>query len=140
MRNKSRIYMTAPDLEKITGLLEKIGRDRPKDNRLAEQLKKEIRRARVVSAGNIAGDVVTLNSRVRLKDLDSNEDYVFQVVLPAEADLDQGKISVLAPIGTALLGYRTGDVVSWQVPGGLRKFRIEEMLYQPETEGDFFSR
>ncbi len=125
-------------MEKLNGLLDTIDRDRPKDNGFAEQLKREIRRARVVSPSHITGDVITLNSRIRLIDLDTGEDFVFQVVLPAEANLDQGKISVLAPVGTALLGYRTGDVVSWQVPGGIRKFRIEEMLYQPETEGDFF--
>jgi regulator of nucleoside diphosphate kinase len=138
MRNKTRIYMTEPDVEKLNRLLDTIDRDRPKDNGFAEQLKKEMRRARVVSPGHIAGDVVTLNSRIRIKDLDTGEDFVFQVVLPAESDPEQGKISVLAPVGTALLGYRTGDAVSWQVPSGIRKFRIEEMLYQPETEGDFF--
>lgn len=138
MRNRTRIYMTEPDVEKLNGLLDTIDRDRPKDNGFAEQLKEEMRRARIVSATNISGDVVTLNSRIRLKDLTTGEDLIFQIVLPEEADLDQGKISVLAPVGTALLGYRTGDVVSWRVPGGIREFRIEQMLYQPEAVGDFF--
>jgi regulator of nucleoside diphosphate kinase len=59
------------------------------------------------------------------------------VVFPSEADSEQGKISVLAPVGTALLGYRVGDTVEWVVPGGLRRLKIERILYQPEAAGDY---
>jgi regulator of nucleoside diphosphate kinase len=59
------------------------------------------------------------------------------VVFPSEADSEQGKISILAPVGTALLGYRVGDTVEWKLPGGLRRLKIERILYQPEAAGDY---
>ena len=54
-----------------------------------------------------------------------------------EANYDEGKISVLAPVGTALLGYRVGDTIEWQVPSGLRRLKVEELLYQPEAAGQY---
>jgi regulator of nucleoside diphosphate kinase len=76
-----------------------------------------------------------MNSRVRLTDAGTNEEQVYTVVFPSDANVEQRKISVLAPIGTAILGYRVGDMVEWRVPGGIRKLRIEEILYQPEAAG-----
>ena len=81
-------------------------------------------------------DIVTMNSRIRLTDLDSAEELVYTLVYPAEADYAAGKISVLAPVGTALLGERVGNEIVWDVPGGTRRLRIEELLYQPESSGD----
>ena len=74
-----------------------------------------------------------MNSRVRLKNLTTGKEMTYTLVFPKDADLTAGRISVLAPIGTAILGYRAGDVIAWSVPGGKRKFRIEEVLYQPEA-------
>jgi regulator of nucleoside diphosphate kinase len=90
-----------------------------------------------VEARAIPHDVVTMSSRVRLKDLGMNEEKVCTLVFPSEADLSQQKISVLAPIGTAILGYRIGDTVEWRVPAGVKKLRIEEILFQPEAEGHY---
>jgi regulator of nucleoside diphosphate kinase len=78
-----------------------------------------------------------MNSRVRLKDLETNEEKVYTLVFPSEADLSQQKISVLAPIGTAILGYRIGDTVEWRVPAGVKNMRIEDILFQPEAEGHY---
>ncbi len=95
-------------------------------------LEAEVRRARVVPAGQVPADVITMNSVVRLHDLDSGETEVYELVYPADADLALDRISVLAPVGTAILGYRAGDVIEWPVPAGLRRLRVEEVLYQPE--------
>jgi len=62
---------------------------------------------------------------------------VYWLAFPTEANFDDGKISILAPIGTALLGYKRGDVIKWQVPSGLRRLKVEEVLYQPESAGDY---
>jgi len=62
---------------------------------------------------------------------------VYTLVFPSDADLKNGKLSVLAPIGTALLGYRQGDIFNWKVPGGTMKIKVLEILYQPEASGDF---
>jgi regulator of nucleoside diphosphate kinase len=72
-----------------------------------------------------------MHSRVRLKDLDSGKENVYTLVFPAEADIAQSRISVLAPLGTALLGYRQGDVIRWRVPGGWRRWKVKEVLDQP---------
>jgi regulator of nucleoside diphosphate kinase len=57
-------------------------------------------------------------------------------VFPEEADIPQGKISILAPLGTAMLGYRVGDTFEWDTPGGKRSIRVMKILYQPEASGD----
>jgi len=72
-----------------------------------------------------------------MRDLDSGAEMITQLVFPGDADLKQNKISVLAPIGTALIGYRVGDTVEWQAPAGVKRMKIEEILYQPEAAGDF---
>jgi regulator of nucleoside diphosphate kinase len=59
------------------------------------------------------------------------------LVFPDDADIDQNRISVLAPIGTAMLGYSVGDAFEWQVPAGLTRFKVKEILYQPEASGDY---
>jgi regulator of nucleoside diphosphate kinase len=78
-----------------------------------------------------------MNSRVRFVDLYTGEERVCTVVFPSDANIEQDKISVLAPIGTALLGYRAGDTIEWRVPSGNKQVRIEEILYQPEAAGHF---
>jgi len=68
--------------------------------------------------------------------LDTGKDEVYQVVYPEDIDIEENKISILAPIGTAILGYKLGDIIEWQVPAGLRRLKIKKVLYQPEAAGD----
>jgi regulator of nucleoside diphosphate kinase len=77
-----------------------------------------------------------MNSRVRLLDLDTRIAVEYTLVYPGESDLAKGKISVLAPVGAAMIGYREGDEIEWNVPGGRRRFKVEAVLYQPEAAGD----
>lgn len=93
----------------------------------------ELQRARVVPRAEIPPDVVTMGSTVRLADLETGEQETYTLVYPDEADIEENKLSVLAPIGTALLGYRAGDEVEWPVPAGVRRFRVEEVLFQPQS-------
>jgi regulator of nucleoside diphosphate kinase len=92
----------------------------------------ELRRARVVPRAKVPRDVVTMNATVRLRDLEAGEDETYTLVYPHEADIEANRLSVLAPVGTALLGYRVGDVVEWPVPAGVVRFRIEEVIPQPQ--------
>jgi regulator of nucleoside diphosphate kinase len=78
-----------------------------------------------------------MRSKVRLRDLDTGEEMVYTLVFPSEANFDEGKISVLAPVGTAMLGYRVGSLIEWEVPSGRRRLKVEELLYQPEAAGDY---
>ncbi|MBN2115533.1 MAG: nucleoside diphosphate kinase regulator [Anaerolineales bacterium] len=102
-----------------------------------EKLRGELDRAQIVTPQEIPGDVITMNSKVVLLDLDSGESETYTLVYPEHANPAEGKISILAPIGTAMLGYRVGDVFEWEVPAGKRKLRIEKILYQPEAAGDY---
>jgi regulator of nucleoside diphosphate kinase len=99
-------------------------------------LKQELEHAQVVDSKDIPADVVTMNSTVKVRPEGSKRTQTFTVVYPEHADIDEDKISILAPIGTALLGYREGDEVEWEVPAGKRKFTIEKVTYQPEAAGD----
>lgn len=132
-----KIVITRFDKERIEELIEiglqrGDGRDR---NHLA-QLQTELERAEVVAPDDVPSNVVTMNSNVVLRDLDSGDDLAYSLVFPEDADIDKGAISILAPIGTALLGYRVGDRIEWPVPSGRRAFKIEKIVYQPEAAGD----
>jgi len=127
------IFITEPDMEKLRRLLNSVRHSASKDLEHLAMLEEELDRARIVSGRRVPADVVTMNSRVRMADLDTGKEMTYTVVFPWEADFSQGKISVLAPIGTAILGYRAGDVIEWNVPAGRRKFRVEEILHQPEA-------
>lgn len=131
------IYITEFDLARLEDLLDKVDTEGSRDSRHLQELEDELLRAEVVEPRQIPADVVTMNSRVALKDLATGEEMVYELVFPADARLEENKISILAPIGTALLGYRAGDTITWKVPGGTRKIKITKILYQPEAAGDF---
>lgn len=104
-------------------------RDRPQWEALEEELEK----AKVVSSDQIPADVVTMRSRVRIVDLRTGEQLVYRIVYPHEANYAANKISILAPIGMALLGYSAGTEIDWNVPSGSRRLRIEAVEHQPES-------
>ena len=101
------------------------------------ELENELQQAEVVASKKIPKKVITMNSKVRLKDLDSGKEMVYSLVFPGQADITQNKISILSPLGTALIGYRTGDIIEWKAPAGLRRLKVEEIVYQPEAAGDY---
>ena len=130
------IFITEFDkkrLEELINVAEEFGgHDRSDLEALAEELAK----SEVVSSEDIPPDVVTMNSKVLLRDMETSEEMTYILVFPKDADVDAGAISILAPIGTAILGYAKGDVIDWPVPSGIRRICIEEILYQPEAAGD----
>ena len=135
-KKATTIYITELDYNRLSGLIGRTREGNGVDRENFNKLETELDRAEIVDPKNIPADVVTMRSQVRLKDLVSGESNTYSLVFPTEADFAKGKISVLAPIGTAILGYRQGDTIEWQVPSGLRKLKIEEILYQPESAGD----
>ena len=138
MRKQTDIYITEPDHERLTKLIEVV-REREGDanGKHIDSLEEELERAEVVQQKEIPPDVITMRSTVRLKDMDTSEEMTYQLTFPTEANYDEGKISVLAPVGTAMLGYRRGDVIEWEVPSGVRRLKVEEVLYQPESKGEY---
>jgi regulator of nucleoside diphosphate kinase len=138
MGKKTNIYITKPDHERLTKLIEiALERESDANRKYLDSLEEELERAEVVKQKDIPPDVITMRSTVRLKDLDTSEEMTYQLTFPTEANFDEGKISVLAPIGTAMIGYRRGDVIEWEVPSGVRRLRVEEVLYQPESKGEY---
>ncbi len=130
------IYLTEFDRERLRTLIDDAKRLDRYGNEYLESLEIELSRGQVVAPTDVPADVITMNSKVCLKDLDTKEEMIVMLVFPADADIAQSKISVLAPIGTAMLGYRLGDVFTWKVPDGVRHLKVEKILYQPEAAGD----
>ncbi len=126
MQAENPIYFTEVDYERLRVLVGD-GFSRRHGRSPVTQLVEELDRAEVVPEEALPIGVVAMYSTVRLTDLDTGAEHVYTVVYPHEADAERGHISVLAPIGTAVLGYRIGDVVEWEVPAGLRRFRIDEV-------------
>jgi regulator of nucleoside diphosphate kinase len=91
------------------------------------ELASELERAQLVTPDAVPADVVVMDSSVEVLDLASGERAEYTLVYPAQSDLPRGRISVLAPLGTAMLGYRKGDEIEWQMPGGRRRLRIEKV-------------
>ena len=129
------IFITEPDMDQLSHLVDGVRQTMGTDPAQVKMLETELDRALIVSPFAISPDVVTMQSRVRVRDLNANQDSTYTLVFPRDADFSHGKISVLAPVGTAILGCRIGDVIEWNVPGGTRKLRIEEVPYQPERAG-----
>ena len=131
------IVVTAFDQHRLRNLLEGFRRWHSRDRAHVDHLEAELDRAEVVLPGDVPFDVVTMNSEVAVRDMDSNEEMTFAVVFPSDADISRQRISILAPMGTAVLGYRVGDTIDWKVPGRTRRLKIEHVLFQPEAAGQF---
>lgn len=135
--NEKTIHITELDRQRLVDLIVDAQSGEYRGSVYLENLRGELDRARIVPPQQIPGDVITMNSKVIVRDLESGEDETYTLVYPEQANAAEGKISVLAPIGTAMLGYRIGDVFEWEVPAGKRRLRIEKILYQPEASGDY---
>ena len=132
-----KIYITAVDADKLRDLIWNAQSTDYRSSNYLKMLSQELDRAEVVQPRDIPADVITMNSQVSLVDLESGEQMEYTLVFPENADPIQGRISVLAPIGTAMLGYRVGDVFEWDTPDGMRKIRVDKIIYQPEASGDY---
>ena len=130
---RPQIVMTIADHEKLRALIEEHRRVHKKLPENFQALLAELDRAKVKDSAKIAPDVITMNSTARVVDLETNEAMEFTLVYPDDANIEDGKISVLAPLGTAMLGFRTGDEFQWKVPAGVRRFRVDAVLFQPES-------
>ncbi|MGE5644624.1 MAG: nucleoside diphosphate kinase regulator [Acidobacteriota bacterium] len=131
---RDHIYITNADFEKLRRLIAGRRGASSVDQEYLDTLEQELDRAEVVEPDAIPRDVVTMNSEVQLKDLDSGEIRVYRLIFPSQ-NRTENSVSVLAPIGTAMLGYRVGDVIQWQVPKGMRRLKVMRVIYQPEAAG-----
>lgn len=125
------LVITTLDLERLRPMLDQY------DSPATELLDQELHRAHVVEPGRVPADVVTMNSEVVYEDCDTSARRTVRVVYPQDADAKNGRVSVLAPIGSALLGLRVGQTITWDVPNGQKRIRVVEVRYQPEASGDY---
>jgi regulator of nucleoside diphosphate kinase len=129
---KHTIKITAADHARLTRLISRADLS-PRERDEARALQVELERAEIVPLREMPPDVITMNSRAELLDLDTNERMEFTVVFPEEANLPEGKISVLAPVGTGMLGYRVGHAFEQRAPFGMRRLKVLAVNFQPEA-------
>jgi len=96
-------------------------------------LQEKLARARVIPAGRVPRDLITMNSHAEVVDLESGERLNLTLVYPVQADMEKGRVSIFSSLGTALLGRCVGDTCEWPVPYGVRRFMINAVLFQPEA-------
>lgn len=133
------IYITENDAQRLRELLRVQLANNPKDRENLRVLEAELQRAILVKPSDVQPDVVTIHSRVVVKCGTNGERMDCTLVFPEEADAENGRISVVAPIGAALLGYRVGDRMTYKAPAGVKKLAIETILFQPEAAGAFIT-
>jgi regulator of nucleoside diphosphate kinase len=128
----TKIYITQFDFDRLQNQLAK---SKPHDD-FDKALLVELEKAEIVEPKNIPPDTITMNSHVQFVD-EFDNDWDYWLVFPEDADLTKNKISILSPIGCALIGYKVGDTVTLFTPRGRRELRVKEVLSQPEREGKF---
>ena len=135
--NHRRIFITRQDRERLTLMLDEALAAKHRDAASLKDLAHELAIAETVDPKSVPSDVVTMNSRVVVKDMETGESSEYTLVFPEQADVARGRLSVVSPIGTAILGYSKGDTITWQTPGGPRQIQIVDIPYQPEAAGDY---
>lgn len=130
------LRITAEDMERLRTIVE-LALEGSRAA-AAEQLELELDRAVVVPQGQIPPDVVTMRSRILFEDVETGRRREATLVYPEEASIEQSRVSILAPVGVAVLGLKVGDTIEWPLPQGrVARLRIVEVLYQPEAAGHF---
>ena len=119
------------DARKLRSLIESYSLSE-RDDMQWQSLEEELDRAEIVSPQQMPSNIVIMHSRVRIIDMRTGEQLVYQIVYPHEANYAEKRISILAPIGMALLGYSAGTEIEWRVPSGSRRLRIEA-VEQPSS-------
>ena len=129
-----KIFITKSDKHKLLEIIDKEAKyEDLKTNQYLKALEAEINRADVTSLEQLPSNIITMNAKVILLVGDTEEEI--SLVYPSEADISENKISVLSPIGTAILGYCEGSIIEWKVPNGTVQIKVKKVLFQPEALG-----
>ena len=136
MATKTRCF-NAYDIDRIRGFLELATVGRSERYRYLVGLKQVLEYSTILAPEEMPADVVTMNSQVCIDDLSNGGTVTVTLVFPEEADYEQKKISLLAPIGAALLGCHVGEEICYEAPGGRKKIVIKDILYQPEAAKEY---
>jgi|WetSurMetagenome_2_1015567.scaffolds.fasta_scaffold228127_2 regulator of nucleoside diphosphate kinase len=133
-----QIFITDFDMKRFRWLIDNSYRFDQKYKNDFANLDKELKNAKVVEPKDIPSDVITMNSKFKIKDFSTNEETIYTLVFPFDADMENIGLSVLAPLGMAVIGYRVGDEIEFEDSSDKRKVYIEEIIYQPEAEGNYY--
>lgn len=129
------LYISEIDKARLKKIISNIINENSGLNNRVLDLNNELNRANIVDAKEIPANIVTMNSKVNL--CLNGEEMTITLVYPDDADITENKLSVLSPVGTAILGYGVGNIIKWEVPEGVAEIHIKELLYQPEAAGDY---
>jgi regulator of nucleoside diphosphate kinase len=135
--NETPIHLTREDHARLRLLVTTVLHTAT--NSTLAKLRDELDRAFVLESNAQREGLVTLDSRVEFEDLSTGEIEDYTITFPDRANVDEKRLSILAPIGTALIGYREGDVVSWETPGGVRRLKIRQVTQPAATPADLVS-
>ena len=133
--HQQKIFITKTDYQRLQNLLLSDFTQAIGNKPYLSGLHAELAVAHIVESEETPADIVTMNSTVRLRDLETDELETYTLVYPQDANIKEGKLSILTPIGTAILGYRIGDQLRSRALAGGSKIRVEEILFQPERSG-----
>ena len=126
------IIVSDTDIERLTRLVRDLRHSRFRDQAQVELLEQALENAELTSSARFPRNTIKMNSRFRVLDLGTGRKQVYTLVYPDDADVSSGSISVLAPLGIALLGRRQGNTIEVDVPSRIRRLRIERVLYPPD--------
>jgi len=135
--NTKSIQITEFDLQRLNKLLRVAEHTDYRGSKYLDELRAELDCAQIVPSKAVSEEIVTMNSTVELLDPITRKEEIFTLVFPEDADIGQGRISVLAPVDTAILGCKIGDSFELKVPAGKRRLKVKRILYQPEAAGDY---
>lgn len=129
-------YITVSDYQRLTGLIEFTSLE-TKIPEVVKRLYAKMALAKMLPPERISKNVITMNSRVLVKELSNGKEIEIAITYPKDSNPRERKVSVFSMIGVSLLGHQIGDIVSWKVPNGIGRFKIVEITYQPEAVGDY---
>lgn len=127
MKNRA-IIVSDTDMEELGQFIDALKQSGFRDQRQVEVLDKILQSADIVAPACVPRDVIRMESKFRVLDVNSGKSEQYTLVFPEKADISQGRISILAPLGTAVLGHRAGDQIEADVPAGKRTLRIERVF------------
>lgn len=131
------MLITINDYQRLNGMIE-FSSLKLKMPEIVNRLHDEFKAARMLPQEKISNTVITMNSRVLLRELSTGREAEVTITYPQDVDSREGKVSIFSSIGVALLGRQVGDVVSWKVPNGTGRFEVAKIIYQPEAVGHYY--
>lgn len=137
MTSRCQIVISTVDYARLEPMIRDEVASRSTSRELLCALKSKIDQARILEPCDMPGDVVTMNSLVRVRDLDTEEAEAYTLVYPAFADITKGLLSVLTPVGIALLGHRQGEMIEGVSLLGPMRLQVEQVEFQPESAGQY---